>query len=301
MTMDALGDRMKAYEAPCTSPRAFKGQPFLARLDGRAFSKLTKGLKRPYDPAFSGFMTDIMAGLVDEFHASIGYTQSDEITLAWYLPSNSQSDYEFGGRYHKYTSVLPSTAVDIAYSVLDKYLNRSELRGRITFDCRVFPVPTLVEAYNCFVWRQQDATKNAINLVGQAELGHRRILGMNGAEVQELLWQEKGINFNDYPAFFKRGTFARRVREERVLTAEQLARIPEAHRPTGPVLRSFIDREDIWLTKQTDPTGVLFGGAVIVPAPVVTPTTERNEMNLYAIRDLSATSSARVRQANPKT
>lgn len=289
MTMDALGDRMKAYEAPCTQARAFKGQPFIARLDGRAFSKLTSGLKRPYDPGFSGFMTDIMAGLVDEFHASIGYTQSDEITLAWYLPTNSKSDYEFGGRFHKYLSVLPSTAVDIAYEVLDKYFNRSELRGRITMDCRVFAVPTLIEAYNCFLWRQQDATKNAVNLVAQAEIGHKKIQGLNGSILQELLWQEKGINFNDYPAFFKRGTFARRVKEERILTPEQLAKIPEQHRPTGPVLRSFIDREDIWLTKQVDPTGVLFGGAEIVKAPDMEDRAERNELNLYSIRDLAFT------------
>jgi hypothetical protein len=230
-------------------------------------------------------MTDIMAGLVGEFHASIGYTQSDEITLAWYLPTNSKSDYEFGGRYHKYLSVLPSTAVDIAYEVLEKYLDRKDLRGSITMDCRVFPVPTLIEAYNCFLWRQQDAIKNAVNLVGQKEIGHKRIQGLNGALVQELLWQEKGINFNDYPAFFKRGTFARRVKEERMLTAEQLAQIPEAHWPTGPVLRSFIDREDIWLTKQIDPTGVLFGGAEIIPAPVMKPIHDRNEMNLAIIQE----------------
>jgi tRNA(His) guanylyltransferase len=283
MTLDALGDRMKAYEAPYTELCAFKGQPFIARLDGRAFSKLTGGLKRPYDERFSGFMTDIMAGLVDEFHASIGYTQSDEITLAWYLPTNSVSDYVFGGRYHKYLSVLPSTAVDIAYEVLEKYLDRKELRGRITMDCRVFPVPTLIEAYNCFLWRQQDATKNAVNLVGQKEIGHKRIQGLSGALVQELLWQEKGINFNDYPAFFKRGTFARRVKEQRILNAEQLAKIPEQYRPSGPVLRSFIDREDIWLSKQIDQTGVLFSGAEIVKAPTHIDRLERGEENLSTV------------------
>jgi len=81
------------------------------------------------------------------------------------------------------------------------------------------------------------------------------------------MWKEKGVNFNDYPAFFKRGTFARRVKEERMLTEEQLAKIPVDRRPTGPVVRSFVDTVDIWLSKQTDPVAALFYGGEIVEAP----------------------------------
>ena len=95
---------------------------------------------------------------------------------------------------------------------------------------------------------------------------HKYLQARSGAEMQELMWKEKGVNFNNYPAFFKRGTFARRVKEERVLTEEQLAKIPEGHRPSGPVLRSFVDTVDIWLSKQPDPVAALFYGAPIVEA-----------------------------------
>lgn len=71
----------------------------------------------------------------------------------------------------------------------------------------------------------------------------------------------RGVVFDEYPYFFKRGTFARRTTVERMLTVEELARIPEQHRPTGPVKRSEITRQDIDLQTVKDPVGVLFGKA----------------------------------------
>jgi hypothetical protein len=46
--------------------------------------------------------------------------------------------------------------------------------------------------------------------------------------MQEMLWQ-KGINWNDYPAFFRRGTYVRRETVCRRFTAEELDRLPPRH------------------------------------------------------------------------
>jgi hypothetical protein len=48
--------------------------------------------------------------------------------------------------------------------------------------------------------------------------------------MQEML-HAKGINWNDYPDFFKRGTFVLRRKITMRLTAEELASIPPLHRP----------------------------------------------------------------------
>lgn len=261
--MDALGDRMKMYEAVSTAGKAFKGQPLLARLDGKAFHTFTKGLRRPYDERLTSLMVETTRHLVDRFGAKVGYTQSDEITLVWFIDAHEAADYPFNGRFQKMDSLLAATASVFFTSQLSKYLPEKADWLPI-FDCRSFVVPSLVEAYNCFVWRQQDATKNAISMAAQSQFSHSSLIGMNGSQMQERLFAEKGINFNDYPYFFKRGTFVRRVKEERVLSAEQLARIPEQHRPTGPIVRSFIDTVDIWLTKQPSGVDTLFRGAPIV-------------------------------------
>lgn len=261
---DAFGDRMKSYEKPTTSRVAFKGQPIVARLDGIAFHSFTKKLKRPFDERLSQFMVDITKQLVDRYGAACGYTQSDEISLLWYVPCGSKQEYVFGGRLQKFESALPSFA--------SGYMNK-HLAARLpekseeipTFDCRAFVVPNLMEAFNEILWRQQDCTKNAITMAARSVYTDKECLHKNGAQKQEMLFQ-KGINFNDYPYFFKRGTFVRRVKETRMLSADRLARIPDQYKPKGPISRTFIETEDIWLTKQQDPIGVLFNGAEIVKA-----------------------------------
>src|SRR4029079_6986806 len=101
-----LGDRVKKYRQAEASRRAMRGTPLLARLDGRAFHTFTRDLRRPYDEGMSRCMIETTRTLVREANALVGYTQSDEITLAWYEPSQSPSDYEFDGRFQKLASVL---------------------------------------------------------------------------------------------------------------------------------------------------------------------------------------------------
>ena len=252
-----LGDRMKEYEAPSTGRKAFKGQPLIARLDGKSFHTYTKGLRRPYDERLSWCMQETMKALVDRFQCRVGYTQSDEITLAWYYSPTDTGEYPYDGRFQKLESLLA------AFCTL-KFNHFASLRlgghgGEPIFDCRAFVVPNLQEAYHAFLWRQQDATKNAISMAAHAHFSHKSLQGMHGAEMQERLFAEKGINFNDYPAFFKRGTFAKRVKVERMLTEDEMRHIPEAHRPTGPVLRTELQTLDLWLSKEADPVKVLFG------------------------------------------
>ena len=266
----ALGDRMKAYESPSTSRQAFKGQPLVARLDGKSFHTFCKGLKRPYDARLSDLMIATMVALVDRFNANVGYVQSDEITLVWLTTPDSTVELPFSGRFQKLDSLLAGFASAYFNKGLPEFLPEKADQTPY-FDCRSFVVPTVQEAYHAVLWRQQDCTKNAISMAAQSMFSHKYLQGRAGPEMQELMWKEKGVNFNDYPAFFKRGTFARRVKEARELTPEQLARMPEEYRaawsiPGTKVMRSFLDTVDIWLSKQPDPAAALFYGAPIVEA-----------------------------------
>jgi tRNA(His) 5'-end guanylyltransferase len=263
---DDLGDRQKAYEAASTSRRAFKGQPLIARLDGKAFHTFTKGLPRPYDERLTRLMVATTKALVEQYQATVGYTQSDEITLVWYQASHDTGEYPFGGRFQKLDSLLAAYATAHFNRHLAEHLPEKADRLPV-FDCRSFVVPNLVEAYNCVLWRQQDATKNAVSMAAQSMFSHRELQCLSGAMMQEKMFAERGVNFNDYPTFFKRGTFVRRAEYERHLNQQELKRIPVQHWPTGPVRRSFIDTLDIWLTKQPDGVAALFGGAPIVQVP----------------------------------
>ena len=266
----SLGDRMKSYEFPSTTRKAFKGQPLVVRLDGKSFHTFTKGLKRPYDERLSRLMVETTKALVDRFQAKVGYTQSDEITLVWNIECDGSAEFPFDGRFQKMESLLAAYATAVFNKKLAEYLPEKAEQLPI-FDARAFVVPNLMEAYHAILWRQQDATKNAISMAAQSMFSHKSLQKKNSSEMQEMMWSQHGVNFNDYPAFFKRGTFVRRVKRERILTDAEMANIPAAHRPTGPVVRSGIEATDIWLSRQVKPLDVLFFDAepVAVAGPVM--------------------------------
>ena len=272
---DSLGDLMKAYEMSMAGVKVMKGIPLIARLDGRSFHSFTKGLPRPYDQRLSTCMIETTKFLVEETHASVGYTQSDEISLAWFIPADSVADYMFDGRVQKLTSILAGLASAKFLRLVIE--NIPEKADKIpVFDCRVWQVPTLELAAQAFLWRELDATKNSISMAAHAYFSHNSLQGLNGSDKQERLWAEKGINWNDYPTFFKRGTYVQRRTFERELTDAERMAIPEKHRPEAgqKFTRSSIVELELPPAKRVaNYVDVLFNNAepVLKAASVVNP------------------------------
>lgn len=73
------------------------------------------------------------------------------------------------------------------------------------FDARVFSIPK-DEVCNCLIWRQQDATRNSIESVGHANFSQKELHGKSCNSIQDMLWKERGINWNDFPVDCKRGS-----------------------------------------------------------------------------------------------
>ena len=243
---DVLGDRMKMYENATCGIRMLPKIPVIARLDGKGFSKFTKGLKRPYDERLANLMIETTKFLVKETNANCGYHQSDEITLVWYSDSYESKIY-FDGRLFKMISDLAAMASVFFNRELPKYLpEKAHLMPR--FDCRVFNVPTPAEAANTFLWRELDATKNSISMAAQHYYSHKELEKKNSSDKQEMLFQ-KGVNWNDYPSFFKRGTYIQRKKVLTKFTADELAKLPPKHQAkTNPDLmieRCIIDKVEL--------------------------------------------------------
>ena len=236
---DSLGDRMKAFENVESDRRAVIGQPLCARLDGRSFHTFTENLGRPYDNRLTDLMVATTKYLVEETQAVLGYTQSDEISLMWYLPEGSESQYLFDGRFQKLASILSAYATGYFVHKLERGMI-PEKTGQIPlFDCRVWQVPTLYDAYETFLWREKDAIKNSITMAASAHYSHKALQGVNGATKKNML-REIGHPYEDMPARFRRGSYVQRMKTERVLTLDELSLIPEKFRPSGPVERTDI-------------------------------------------------------------
>lgn len=238
---DDFGDRMKLLEQAEAGRRLMPLLPIIARLDGKGFSKYTRNLERPYDKALSDCMIDATKHLVEEVDgAKLGYTQSDEISLVIHSETYEKQVF-FDAKVQKLTSVLSSMLTGIFNDLARDLRDSGRVPGRAVFDCRVWSVPTRWEAANAILWREQDATKNSISMAASHYYSHKALMGKNGKEKQEMLFQ-KGVNWDKYPAFFKRGTFVQRRKVLRALTAAELERIPEKHRPPAGQL---VERSEV--------------------------------------------------------
>lgn len=238
---DALGDRMKQLERVEAGRMLMPGLPALARIDGRCFSSFTRGLARPYDERLSELMMATTNQLIQETNACIGYTQSDEISLAW-LSTDPKSEIFFNGRVQKMISILASLATLHFNRLCPLFLPEEYVVKLGHFDCRVWNVPNETEGANCFLWREQDATKNSIAMAAQSVYSHKELHGKHTGEMQEMLFQ-KGINWNDYPRFFRRGTFIQRRVVSRKFSVEELEKLPPKHEArTNPDL--MVDRTE---------------------------------------------------------
>lgn len=250
---DDFGNRMKEFESVETYRQFDVRFPVCARIDGRSFSRFTRGMDRPYDIGMSIAMRKTTAFLVEKTHARLGYTQSDEISLTW-LAEGERADIFFSGKVQKMVSVLASMAAAKFASVCPP-----GFEDRLPhFDCRAFQVPNRLEAANVFLWRALDARKNAISMAAQSVYSPKQLHGKSQRDMLVML-ADKDIDFNEYPGFFKNGTFARRKTADRFLTPDELDRIPKAHHPTGPVMRSFIElRDDIFMKDIEDRESFIF-------------------------------------------
>ena len=148
----------------------------------------------------------------------IGYVESDEISLLLTDYDTLQTDAWFDYSVQKICSVSASMAAlffnkywqkNIAeFNSTDKEYyevlkNKSELGAY--FDARAFNLPK-EEVTNYFIWRQNDATRNSIQSLAQANFSQKQIHSLNNSQLQDKLHEEKCINWNDYKTVEKRGS-----------------------------------------------------------------------------------------------
>jgi tRNA(His) guanylyltransferase len=249
---DNLGNRMKGYEANGTFQKLDTSLPICVRIDGRSFSKFTKGCQRPFDDRVSTAMRETCAYLVDQSHALVGYVQSDEISLIFH--ANEGGSILFDGKTHKLNSVLASMAAVKFYSVFggDKLP---------AFDCRSWNVPSQVEAANAILWRAIDARKNSVSMACRAFNSAKSMHKQGRAEQVQML-KDKGIDFDEmYSAGDKYGVFYKRVTEPTHIEDSVWDQIPEKNKPESRIaMRSKVKQIEMeFFGDVEDRVGFIFG------------------------------------------
>ncbi len=217
MGKEAIGQRMKEDYESRTQTHLMRRTYTIIRLDGKAFHTYTKGFERPYDVNLMRIMDETAIKLCESIQgAKLAYVQSDEISILLTDFESPQTNMWFDGNVQKMTSI--SAAIATAHFNIGMYLDEDILApmSKVAyFDSRVFQLPYAKETFNYFVWRQQDATRNSIQMGAQTLYSHKELNKKNTSELQEMMFQ-KGINWNDYPVGFKRGRLILKEKEEQI-------------------------------------------------------------------------------------
>lgn len=225
---DELGTRMKEFYEGVPKTRLVRRIPVAIRIDGKAFHTFTRGFQKPFDEILVKSMQDTMKYLCENIQGCVlGYTQSDEITLILVDYKHLNSDAWFDYEIQKMCSIAASMAT-MAFNkafasnvakqskrLYSEYLEEKDasyidtleiaMNKGALFDARCFNIPK-EEVANLIYWRQLDATRNSIQMVGQANFSHKELQNKSCNMIQEMLFAEKGINWNDYPTYLKRGS-----------------------------------------------------------------------------------------------
>lgn len=236
ITKDSLGDRQKQYEISSETQLVPK-MPIIIRIDGKAFHTYTRGMVKPFDEVLGTAMKKTMQALCKDVHTCIfGYTQSDEITLVLKLPDRIRSQAYMNRRAQKIVSLTASKATryfnkffreevdafekklhimktEEEYKLLKLYHKKVE---DAEFDSRAFNVPEW-DCINNIIWRQQDAIRNSVEMVGHVHFSANQLHKVNVEGIKSMLKEQKGIDWEkDFTTYQKRGACCYKVAEEKI-------------------------------------------------------------------------------------
>lgn len=232
---DDLGTRMKTFYEQIPKTKLMRRTPVIIRIDGKAFHTFTSGFKRPFDEVLIKTMQETTKYLCENIQGCVlGYTQSDEITLVLIDYQRFEASAWFDYEIQKICSISASMATmafnkyftknvenfvqdcatdyetqglfgegTVEYELCKTY--QKALDKGAMFDARAFNIPK-EEVTNCVYWRQLDASRNSIQMVGQANFSHKELQNKSCNDIQDMLMTQKGINWNDFPTYQKRGT-----------------------------------------------------------------------------------------------
>ncbi|XZH79071.1 tRNA(His) guanylyltransferase Thg1 family protein (plasmid) [Clostridium perfringens] len=226
--MNSLGERMKVYES-VTKGFLMKKNPVIVRLDGKAFHTFTKGLVKPFDEILASSMNETAKKLCEEIQCcKFAYTQSDEISLLLVDYDNIDTEAYFNNNIQKIVSVAASLCTlffnnifkEKVEELYDSAKDMDELNKlkniydrklyKALFDARVFSLPK-DEVCNYFIWRQEDAIRNSIQMVAQCNFKRNELHGKSCVMLKEMLSYQKDIDWDDFDIPKKRGIVVKKV------------------------------------------------------------------------------------------
>jgi len=211
--MGELENRMRMYELDKKLPINI---PIIVRIDGRGFTKLTRGMKEPYDEEFISMMNEIAIKVCRSVqHCRMAYIQSDEISFLIYQKNWDEEGW-FSNKVEKMCSIISSMASSIATKwVIEKYPDKNPI---VCFDARANVYPSK-EVVNYFIWRQFDWERNSLFMLASTYYSAKELMYKKNEEQHEMIFNA-GDNWNKYSTHIKRGRTCIKVKTNKYIDNE---------------------------------------------------------------------------------
>ena len=210
MIFKSLKEKYNFYRN-LTDYRLLPNGYIMVMLDGRSFSKKIKNnFKRPFDETFINLMNETTKYVCEKVSGcKLAYVQSDEINLILY--DDFEKDPFFGNRLCKLQSIIASIATSkfnqLAFieALKDNNCHKDDVINMIAnsslyeFDCKVWNVPNVNDAFASILYRQNDCIRNSKEAVAQNYFSHKTLHGKKTEEQIELVKEYYGVNwYNDF-------------------------------------------------------------------------------------------------------
>lgn len=212
-----LKDRIASYQE--TSDYKLLGRvPILISINGRAFAKNTELLEKPYCNKFAECILSTTVRLCSEVEGCLfAYQHNDEIVLVLRNDQNPDTTPWYDNKLQKICSVTASIA-SLHFNSCVNTVNLNLITEPV-FTSQVFMVPTIMEAINTMILKQQHNFHTSIQFACFYELLKKydkyhikeMLSGLSIDEKIDLLQQESGVDFNSYPLIFRRGAACYKV------------------------------------------------------------------------------------------
>ncbi|KAM7349205.1 tRNA-histidine guanylyltransferase [Cochliomyia hominivorax] len=184
------------------------------RVDGKGFHKFSKihDFDKPNDVNALNLMNNAAQTVMEEFRdIIISYGQSDEYSFVFRKETNV-----FNRRLSKLLSYVTSLFTSSYVLNWSSWMGDKKLQYPPCFDGRVVLYPSDQNLRDYLSWRQADVHINNLynttfwNLVLKGGLTNQeaeaKLRGTFSADKNELLFSRFGINYNNLPALYRKGT-----------------------------------------------------------------------------------------------
>ncbi|KAF4517210.1 hypothetical protein B566_EDAN005264 [Ephemera danica] len=177
----------------------------VVRIDGKGFHKFSEkhNFEKPNDARALNLMVKAAAVVMDEFKdICVAYGQSDEFSFVFRKETDVYK--RRASKLMTYVCSLFSSSYVFFWS--SHFGSDAPLKYPPAFDARVVLYPSTENLRDYLSWRQADCHINNLYNTAFWALAEARLCGTFSSDKNEILFSKFGINYNNEPEMFRKGT-----------------------------------------------------------------------------------------------